>query len=87
MPYARRLVEGVFNHGFAGNRDERFGHAVGQRLEPRAVTGGEDHGLFDFIVHRPFPGNIGDIEQPISSAPGVDVWTLQSSMVMDIRFS
>src|SRR5439155_1317787 len=46
------LVERVLDHRFAGNRDQRFGHRVGQRLESRAVTGGEHHGFFDLTAHR-----------------------------------
>src|ERR1039458_9126009 len=44
-------VKRIFNHRFACHGDQRFGHPVRQRLQPRAITGGQDHGCFDLTVH------------------------------------
>src|ERR1035437_2811998 len=51
-PVRPQLVERIFNHRFACHGDQRFGHPVRQRLKPRAITGGQDHGCFDLTVHK-----------------------------------
>src|SRR5580700_424616 len=44
------IMEQVRGVGDAGNRDERFGNELGQRIEPRRETSGQDHRLHKLTI-------------------------------------
>src|SRR5262249_49911628 len=45
------LIQGIFNHRFARDGNQRLRDSVGQWFQARAVTGGENHCFGELTLH------------------------------------
>src|SRR6516162_8265481 len=55
-----QFFERILNHRFARDGYQWFGDAVGHRLQPCAVSGGQHHRLFDFTIHNVFSDKLSN---------------------------